>query len=204
MDRKITLGIAAGVIGFIFIALIWWGIAKLNEVKTGIEFIVVPDEITVVVNSREFRVNYESKQKFEPGEHKLEFRRDGFETKSETVLINEGEVIQVYVLLDPVTAEARDILNQAIYRPRIERISGFIVNQGAKEFEQEYPFLNNLPITDKYFSIKTCTDESGELKICAYMVINNTLQRNRAKNAATTAGIDIKKYPLNFIEKDSH
>jgi hypothetical protein len=203
MDKRIILIIISflGLVGVI--SLLWWAMTTLTTVRTGVEFIVVPDEIDVLYNNNEFKVDYESVVKFDPGEYELTFSKTDFTNQTKSVEVVENEITSVYILLEPQTNEAAELLSQSVMGSRIERIAGQMVTEGGEQLEEDYPFINDLPIIDRFFSIKTCSSENSIIAICVYLSPNNSFQRERATEAAIEANIDIDRFKLNFIEDNN-
>lgn len=204
MDKRVLV-VVGGFVAFAIITLGIWLTSQLFIVRTGIQFIVVPDNISVAEGERRIGVSYESIINFEPGRHILEFSRDGFSSEIKDITVVENEVAQVYVLLNPKTDEAKKIINEPKMTSRIERISGYIITEGSKQIESEYPFVNSLPIIDKFFSIKSCVNEDGKIEICVKLIVNNKYQKNRAISAIKNVGVDTLKYKVNFVSsQDPH
>lgn len=204
MDKRIV-ALFVGFGAFVVFILGVWLLVLVNSVSTGVRFIVAPDSINVSSGDRSFRVNYESVVGFSPGDYTLKLSRDGFESTETTVKVIDNEIVDVYIMLNPESAAAKEEMNRSEMTPRIERISGHIVASGGEKIEQEYPFINQLPIIDKYFSVKSCVNGNNDIDICVRLVIDNKYQRERALSAIKSTGVDVSKYTINYIDaQDPH
>lgn len=163
-----------------------------KEIKTGIQFITVPDAITVKGGALPLVVNYDTVAEFQPGEYELEFSATHFAPYTEKVTVKEGEISPVYVLLEAVDDTGNAILKEDKYGIRIERISGYRVSSGGASLGKEYPFINKLPIIGKYFYAYPCVvdEESKEYGVCIKLALEGDIYKEQALTALREKDID--------------
>lgn len=167
--------------------------------STGVRFIVVPDDITVVTGERRMVVDYESIVAFIPGTYELTLSRDYFESTTATVEVKEGEVTSLYLGMEPNGEQGELILGSTKMGLRLERIGGFNVRSGGEKLSNKYSFIDKLPITGKFFTINPCVLEESSrdsIGICIDLPIDNPFYRSQALDALKAAGVDISLWTI--------
>ena len=201
--------IAIAVIVFVLLIIIIIVITLITGRKpsTGIEFIVVPDNATVVIDSKKVTVNYESVIKTETGTVTVELSKDGFESKTETIDVKEGSISSLYVYLKPLTDAAKEEVKPTIMQQRIERIGGHFVTKSTEAMGEKYSFINKLPIVEKYYTITPCSVVPTDLNvmgICVTLAIDNPYYRDEALKSMQANGIDPTKWTVIYGNQFDH
>lgn len=205
LGKRPLLLIGAIVMLLLVIGVIIYAISNPQRPSTGIEFIVVPDEISVNVGDRSFNVSYESTIAFSAGTYSLTLKKEGFETITQSVEVIDKQVTSIYVGLKPLSDAAKELLSSSIMQARLERIGGHRVLQVEKAIEENYSFVNKLPITKKYFTINPCNlvvNDEKIVAICIVLAINNDTYKDQALKALADAGIDASKWVVHFEDPD--
>jgi len=191
-QKKLVLivGIFFGLIAVVSIIIAI--VSNPPEVKTGVRFVVAPDEIVVTGGEKDLKVIYDQVVTFKPGEYTLTLKRDNFKETTKKVTVKEGEVSQLYALLEASNEAGEKTLKEEIYRSRIERISGFNVTEGGAELSKKYPFIDKLPLTGKFYYAFPCiiNAQEKEYGVCIKLALQEDFYKNQALDALRTAGID--------------
>lgn len=190
-------------IGFVVVSILIIVLAIIlapKPVATGVKFIVVPDEIQIVAGEKRFKVNFDSTIAFEPGEYTLKLSREHFKEQEEKVIVKEGEVTSLYMQLEASDETGMKILKEEKYLSRIERIAGFKVTSGAEKLTKEYPFINKLPITGKYYYIFPCivNKETKEYGACVKLALEGDFYKEQALQALRDKDIDPATITVQF------
>lgn len=193
------------VVGLLFAVLVIIAIVislatRQEEIKTGIKFVIVPDSVTVKTGERSLKVDDEKTVAFEPGNYTVAFSTNHFKDLTKTVVVKSNEVTPVYVLLVASDDQGKEILKEARYSSRIERIAGFEVTAGATELTNKYPFVDKLPVTGKYYYMYACivNTETKEYGVCVKLALQGDYYKNLALDALTKLGIDTKSVQVQF------
>jgi len=204
MGNKSRLIIVIGV--FVILPILLWLIfSGFNQkISTGVSFSVTPENVKVSYNNTYKTVGFGTTIALDPGKYSFELSLDGFESIEKDIEIVEGEISRICVGLSPVNDLGREVLsNQVNLTTKSEGIFGCRGDQGSKELEEKFPFLNELPITDKYFSVLACR-ESGEKDsdyiLCVTLVIDNEFHRQRSLNIIKSSGIDVSKTSIRYLK----
>lgn len=162
-----------------------------SEIKTGFQFYVAPDDVLVRIDDGEpIKIaSYGFKLDWESGDYDLELSADGFESQTVQLSVIENELTPVYASLMPITDEAWNIMSSDEMQLRGERVGGVNNEIGGVQLEEQYPFINKLPIYGQFYTIAPCQD--GEtMVICVSMFLDNDVQRANALNDIRAADID--------------
>lgn len=195
------------IFGLLVAALIIFGVSTTIKPSTGIKFIVVPDKITAKIDGKNTSVSYESTVSTKTGTLTVELSKEGFESKTQTVEVKDGEVSELYVYLKPLTEAAEKEVASATMQQRISRIGGFVVAESAQKLEKEYPFVPKLPIFEKYFTITSCSvdpDDSSVLGICVNLAIDEPFYREQAVQSMKDNDIDPTKWEVVYGNQFTH
>ncbi len=173
----------------------------LNQpVKTGIHFISIPDNISVVGGEYNIKASYNDNISVKPGSYNFKVSKDGYISSDLTVNVSENNISTVCVSLNPQTDEAKKELSEIKdISSRQEAVAGCQLVTGSKLIEEEYPFINKLPIIDKYFNASSCNDSDGKIIICVSLVIISDSQKQRALSIIKEKGIDTDKVKIRFL-----
>ena len=204
-NRKILLAVVGLVL--LIVAIVVISLIINRKPSTGIEFIVVPDSATAVMNGKKVIVNYESVVKTETGTITVELSKDGFESNTETVEVKEGSVTPLYVYLKPISDAAKKEVEPVVMQQRIERIGGHFVTKSTDEMSEKYPFINKLPIVDKYFTVTPCSVVPTDLNVmgmCVTLAIDTQFYRDEAIKAIQAKGIDSTKWTIVYGNQFDH
>lgn len=204
MNRRMIF-ISGGVVVILLVVvlpLILWVSSRTPAVTTGVQFITVPDDITVQVNDSTFTVDYEDIVALETGTYQASLSADGFNSTTVEIEVVEDTISAVYVYLEPATEEAELKVSSDEMQARIERIGGARINNGAAAIEDEAPFINQLPIIDKYFTAYPCrlaNDEGVEsIGVCVELAIDEPFYRESALKALADVGITPENTRITF------
>lgn len=203
-DKRIliTLAVVLLIIGTIFLITF---ITK--KPTTGIEFIVVPDKVTAKIDGKNTSVSYESAVGTKTGTVTVELSKDGFESKSATVEVKEGSLASLYVYLNPLTDAAKKEVATTIMQQRIERIGGHMITESSKKMEEKYPFINKLPIIEKYYTITPCSVDPSDptiIGICVNLAIDKQYYRDLALVSLSEKGITPSDWTVLYMNQFDH
>lgn len=169
-DRKTIVRIIAVLGGLIVIGLIVYALIP----RSTILFSVAPDEVIVNINGKNQTVRSGERVTVSPGEVTITVQQDEFGSFSNSFVVENGELYEVLVALDPQTAAARSLLESESSQIVIQRIGGKAVEDGAAALRAEYPLISELPIVDRFYKIIACEsrefpDEPGRLAVCVQL-----------------------------------
>lgn len=172
-----------------------------QPIKTGVRFISTPDNIQVRGSDYSFRVSFDDVVSIRPGSYTFSVSKDGYNSTDISVVVTENTVSSVCISLEPQTDAARkDLASTKDISARQEAVGGCNIETGAKVIETEYPFVNKLPIIDKYFSATSCQDDTNTTIICVTLTIDTEAQKQRALSIIKQKGIDTDSTLVRFIE----
>lgn len=192
----IVIGVFIGLIALV--SVVWLLLPRVLQVEQGIEIRSVPGTVTVAIDEqRPQRTGWEQRIPLEPGEYDLRIEADGFESEERSVTVTSGEIEYVWVDLQPLTDEAQETYDSAENRQRREAYEGYVIDQGAQEYERLYPWMNALPLADVYWQAYPCQphDQEGHA-ICIELLLDNETQRANALEALAEADIDVDEVDI--------
>ena len=200
--KRIVLIIGAITLSLVIIVLMIWLIIQQTTIKTGIQFITVPDAINAEINNTQYLVDYEKTIKLDPGDYHIKLSHDNFTTIEKDIVVTKNTVTKLYIALSPSNDEGRKLLYNSTMSTRLENIGGHNSLDNAKKAEEQYPFTKNLPITEKYYVITPCYGQDGNqaIGICIMLAIDDPIYREQAKTSLTKNGIDFSNVPLYFYQ----
>jgi|ETNmetMinimDraft_21_1059911.scaffolds.fasta_scaffold01573_3 hypothetical protein len=192
--KRIIYGIGLGV-GLLVLGLV------INALipRATILFSVAPQEIVVVINGDEHEITNGDEVTVAPGEVVLELKQDEFDSTGETFVIENGETREILVALNPQTADAESLLQNRESQIIIERIGGRAVLQGAQQLREQYPIITELPINERFYTVRTCESERedanpDDIAICVQLY---TLEaRQSALNDIERRGFALEDYEI--------
>lgn len=160
--NPITLAVA--VFGLIVVVvLIFWIFDARKTAR--VDIAVTPKSAVIKLNGA--NLSNGSEHKIEPGEYQVEITHDEFKIYSETITLEEGETIKIFVRLE--LANDGDLAEwyaahsgEDLYATRIGDYEHD--RQIEKELE-ENPVLKYLPYSGTYYSLYTYNTEEGTVGI---------------------------------------
>lgn len=200
--NKIKIIIGSVLAVFVIVPVILWLVVQQTTVKTGIQFIVIPDDITATINHTKYKVDYETTIKIKPGDYSVKLAHDNFSAQTEKVTVTSNHISKVFVSLAPTNDVGRKLINTDLAHTRSEEIEGHNSSNALKNSEAQYPFVKKLPVAGKYFYATPCHGRYNNqpFGICIDLFMNNDFYRNQAKTELTDNGIDITDIPLYFYQ----
>lgn len=188
---------------FVVTPLIMWIISLAPGPTQGAALYTVPGKVKVAVDGGVHTVSYGKTLALNEGEYTLDVSADGFEPAKATVIVKPDEIAKVCVALTPITNEARRRINTQ----QQEEVAGCLVADGAREFEEKYPFMKNIPATSKYFKVYPCkkddADKNSPYIVCVKFLLDNQVQRELAVQLMQERGIDVDKVEVRYIPPEA-
>lgn len=187
-----------------FIALIIgiWIISIEIAVKTGVQFITAPDNIDVTIKDKKFSINYETTIELKPGNYHVKLSRSDFKSYEQDISVSDGKITKLYSALEPINEAGKKIINNDIMNERRRIIFGNTSASEPEEKAKQYPFVDKLPIVDKYYVINPCygQDNKQPFGICVILAIDNDTYRQKANISLQEKGIDINTIPIYYYK----
>ncbi len=197
MKKRWWILIAIASIIIVVFAIIFRATA---DVKTGLQFYLAPDNVSVSIDGQKsFVVSYGSKTKIAPGEYSLEFSSDGFESTTQKFTVTDNQLTPIYLSLTPISDEAKSIMQTEDMQLRGDRAGGYENSVESTKLEEDYPFIDKLPIYAEYYTVAPCND-GDTVVICVSLYMDNETQRQNAVDDMKNAGIDTSS--VKIIYKD--
>lgn len=144
--------------------------AYLLRPQGEIKFSIAPKEVTMKSSDSERTVTREQVIKLKPGMYTFSFSREGFSSTQSTIEVKDNETTEAFVALEPVTAEARMIIDN-------DPESAEIIEKYRALKQEE--LLSRLPITSAGFSLERCTyigtSDTDQKAVC----LNTSNQNSR-------------------------
>ena len=164
---------------------------------------VAPDELTLVVNGKSQTVKTGQEVTIAPGEITVELQRPEFDTYTEKFSIKNGEKREILVALNPQTDAARDLLRTDTSQQIIQRVGGKKVKEGGAQILTQYPILKDLPISDKFYTVKACTsrqypNDPSKIAICINLF--DMAAKQSAVSDIERRGYQLSNYEVVYID----
>lgn len=192
---------------FFFTAAVW-AISIELAVKTGARFYVAPDNITLTVDNNNYAINYESIIEFKPGKYHIKLSHQDFHSVEQDIVVEENIISKIYVALEPANDNGKRIIQSQQINERRRVIFGNISTKEPEENAKKHPFINQLPIVDKYFVITACYGQYNDqdFGICVALATDNQTIRDKAQKAMKDKGVNTSTskvyYYLNSPPRD--
>lgn len=187
-----------GVIGFLLIPLVIWGLTTLpQQGKVAVSVEVLPSEATVKINNQDY-----SGQKtihLEPGTYTATISHEGFETDTQQLIVKEGDKdLALFSTPQPITSEAERWVreNQNAYLTLEGKAGEAAVQQGA-EFIEEYPLTKWLPLQKATYTIGYKQDGPDKIIITINAFSG---YREAALQEIRDLGFDPSDYTIEFTD----
>lgn len=188
-----------------FSAVIIWSIIQVVTPRATLLMSVAPNKVTVEINGKTKQVESGDKISVAPGDISISISRSDFETYTENINVENGKEFEVLVALNPLTDDARRLLNTENSQTIIQRIANKKMEQGADELVAKYPIVSALPIKDKFFTITICNshkepNDASKIAICVYLY--NSEAKKSAINTVTLKGYNLNDYEHYFVDSE--
>lgn len=177
-----------------------WAISMEFTIKTGVQFISAPDNISVVINDKTYIVNYETTIELKPGSYHAKLSHADFKSDEQDIVVSENKITKIYSALEPTNDTGKKIISTDTMIERRRIIFGNTSSKGPEEKASEYPFINKLPIVDKNYIINPCygKDNKQPFGICVILAVDNITIREKAVNDMGQKGIDTSEIPVYY------
>jgi len=139
--------------------------------KSYIKFMVAPNEVTVQIDSKSYKVKNNDTIKTSPGEHTITISQNEFESYMEDISIAKNETKNLTVVLIPLTDAASELLKDPLVQGPIESSSAKNRSDDLSTEKLYNPILSILPIEAKLYVISSCKsmrtpDDITKIALC--------------------------------------
>ena len=209
MDKKLIkpILIIGSIAALALIAWVIWNESYVKKLPT-IEIIVAPKSSSIKINDKKGRhgLNY-----LQPGEYTVDISKDGFETQTKVVNLEQDGKERINLFLIP---NREDTMNWYSDNPDdaklTENINSLIYIEETNRYREENPIIDILPVYEDNFTIKSISTTSSNKPIISVEIYTRertspqTEQSYRdeamtyLKSLKESDGIDISKYYIRF------
>lgn len=204
-QKRIILAVALGAL-LLIIFLIYLAIKNIVP-STGATFYIVPDKVTAQISSKDQqepltkKIKYHSHLKLAPGEYSATFNHPNFDDFTMNFTVTQNQLTPVALVMVPNNAEGEALLQTAINRQRIEGVDGLLLDKDQADIEKTYPFINNLPILSKFYTINACygEDKQQPFGLCVELFLDNPTQRERVTTDINSLGSEAQALPVYWV-----
>lgn len=194
MKKRYIIGISLAIIGLaIFI---------LTRPKDNLVINVAPSSAEVIIDGKPYS---SGGKRLEPGKYTITAKKDGFTSPSKTVTVSDDKLIEVDLLLNPVTAEAygylRDNPDEQLER---EALGGKLVDIRSDEASKKTPLINELPFIDLMYRIDYGPSHKNRQDTAAsaiYITLYDESARSQALDWIRYKGYDPEKLEIIYVER---
>jgi len=139
--------------------------------KSYIKFMVAPNEVTIQIDSKSYKVKNNDIIKTTPGEHAITISQNEFKPYTENVDIAKNETKNLTVVLIPLTDAASELLKDPLVQGPIESSSAKNRSDDLSIEKLYNPILSILPIEAKLYIISSCKsmktpDDITKIALC--------------------------------------
>lgn len=176
IDRN-KLKFALLVFGIGFASLLLYSIITLvsQAGKTKVSIEVLPKDSVVTINDSE---GSSGDTYLEPGEYTFSATKDGFEKDTQTIIVDEGELV-VVLLPEPVSEEALEWSQQPDVALQLESYGGLRATQRGMAIRNTNPLIDRLPHVDFAGPFVVDYGYYGADSTKTYIVIRDTTPNGR-------------------------
>ncbi len=198
----------AGIGTLIVVAFLIYLAIKNIVPSTGATFYIVPDKVALQISPKDQpdtiikkTVQYKTHLKLSPGEYSATLSHPDFNTETINFTIIQNQLTPVALVMKPSTPQGEALLQDKIYRQRIEGVSGLLLDQTQKEIETTYPFINQLPISSKFYTIDACygPDKQQPFGLCVELFLDNPTQRKYITQDIKNLGKEAEVLPVYWL-----
>lgn len=192
------------IIGIIFGLLAIAALVYALIPRSSIILSIAPEEFTISIDGKDTHTAQTGDVlTVAPGTYKITISRDEFDPYTKTVTVKNGQTFDLLYALNPLTEEAKALLKTPKSQEIIQRIAGQKMNVEEDQMVKDYPIVEVLPITDKYFTVSSCASEkypndSTKLAICVNLY--DMQAKSSAIDAVLQTGFDLNDYETRFID----
>jgi hypothetical protein len=186
----------------IAVALLVLGFIYLFIPKTQLTLAIAPLKANIQVdNGKKTEMNNGDKLTVSPGTHKITISEDEFSQYQTTVTVKRGETQELLVALTPNTSAAQNLLNNPTAQEIVQRFGGKQLTTQTAKIDNNYPFLKELPIEARLYSIHPCAsqkypDDSTKIAICVDSNIDTPTIKPYIENEFTSRGYKSSDYEV--------
>jgi len=202
-NRRIRWLLIGGIVSFILIivAISVGNIIYGNMYSATLYLLVAPSDSKILMNGEPIT---NGERKIKPGNYEIEISREGFDTETKSILVESGELDEVFIALtsnDPSTADWYDTHEEDA--GVVEAILNQEYSEAAEKMEEKYDIVDDLPVYNYSYILGygTCADDGGP-DFC--VVIRAEFgYRDEAVKYLQDTGKDLGKYYVEIAEYSS-
>lgn len=168
--------------------------------KSYLKIEVAPEQVSLKIdNENSINITNGNTITIKPGDHKLIFSRDEFDSYTINISIKKDESKSVIAVLKALTENAKKLLNNSKSNKVIEKFTGInLYNQDSKALIN-YPILKILPINNPYYRVMACNskqfpNDSEKIAIC--VIMDDLGYKNDLKNEIIHRGYNLDNYEV--------
>lgn len=132
------------VIAIIALSVLGWFVTRPQG---SLEFALAPNNMTLTIDKKNQTITHKQVLKLTPGTYKATFSKDGFETETKAIVVENKKNNRVVMALTPITDAAKKLLSESAESQKV-----------VKEYEQvKYQELvESLPLSGVNYTITSC------------------------------------------------
>jgi hypothetical protein len=155
LSKPLLVTIAVIIVG---LSILGWYIGRPQG---SIEFAIAPQEVTFTYNGEKQTIKNGQFIKVAPGTYSATFARDGFQTDTQTIVVENRKTNRVILALTPLTDSAKKLLADS---PESQKV--------IKEYQsvQYKKLIDSLPLSGVNYAINACQSikepKAGNKAVC--------------------------------------
>lgn len=142
------------------VLIVLFSIFSFTQPKSNVVLYVAPFEMSLRIDSNnDISVKNEQKIYLSSGKHTLIFSRQGFQTQTKEVNIeNDNSKNRIVLALEPTTEEAKKYMedNKTKFSPIFEMLTMVYFKDYQQKITQKYPIISILPLTTRLYVVNYC------------------------------------------------
>ena len=201
-QKRIILLVGIGAL--IVVAFLIYLTIKNIVPSIGVTFYIVPDKVTAKINSQDQpepltkKIKYQTHLKLSPGKYTVLLSHPDFDDATLNFTVTKNQLTPVALVMTPKNNKGQALLQTDLYRQRTEGVSGLLLDKAQKEIETTYPFINQLPISSKFYTVDACygPDRQQPFGLCVELLLDNPTQRENITQDINKLGETAQALPV--------
>jgi hypothetical protein len=132
------------VLAIITLSVLGWYVARPQG---SLEFALAPNTMTLTIDKKDQTITHKQVLKLTPGTYEATFSRDGFQTETKAIVVEDKKSNRVVMALTPITDAAKKLLSESTESQKV-----------VKEYEQvKYQeLIASLPLSGVNYTVTSC------------------------------------------------